>query len=105
MTTIRAVCPRCGEVTLTAKEMEVQVCAQTQEGSYTFACPQIVRRDADRHVVQILVSGGVKVRVWDMPAELTETHEGPAIDWDDVLDFHTLLDSDDWFAQLQASLS
>jgi hypothetical protein len=85
--------------------MEVQVCAETQEGAYTFSCPAcatIVRRDADRHVVQILVSGGVRVRVWQLPTELYESHDGPAINWDDVLDFHTLLDSEGWFDQVQS---
>ena len=103
MTTIRAVCPRCGEVTLGSHDMEVQVCAQTQEGSYTFHCPVCtlpVRREADRRVVQILVSGGVKVRVWELPAELYESHDGPPISWDDLLDFHALLSTDSWFDQL-----
>ena len=106
MTTIRAVCPRCGEVTLTSADMEVQVCAQTQEGSYSFACPACtlpVHRDADRRVVQILVSGGLKVRVWELPAELEEEKSGPAITWDDVLDFHMLLDDDAWFDNLKAT--
>ena len=103
MTTIRAICPRCGEVTLPSSAMEVQVCAQTQEGSYTFSCPvcsEPVRRDADRRVVQILVSGGVKVRVWQIPAEISEPKSGPSITWDDVLDFHILLGSESWFENL-----
>ena len=107
MTTIRAVCPRCGEVTLTAGDVEVQVCAQTQEGSYTFSCPactQPVQRDADRRVVQILVSGGVKVRVWELPAELYESKTGPPISWDDLLDFHAVLESDSWFERLESTL-
>ena len=108
MTTIRAICPRCGEVTITSAEMEVQVCAQTQEGSYTFACPactQPVHRDADRHVVQILVSGGVRVRVWELPAELDETKSGPPITWDDILDFHQLLEDERWIERLQMDRS
>ena len=108
MTTIRAVCPDCGEVTLPSSAMEVQVCAQTQEGSYTFACPVCshpVHRPADRRVVQILVSGGVKVRIWELPAELFETHDGPPISWDDVLDFHALLDTDAWFDRLISASS
>ena len=91
MTTIRAVCPTCGEVTLTSADMEVQVCAETQAGSYTFSCPACalcVRHEADRRVVQILVSGGVKVRVWELPAEMYELHRGGPITWDDILDFH-----------------
>lgn len=106
MTTIRAICPRCGEVTLPSGQVEVQVCAQTQEGSYSFSCPACamhISRDADRRVVQILVSGGVKVRVWELPAELYELKSGDPISWDDVLDFHTLLESDSWFQKLEAS--
>jgi predicted RNA-binding Zn-ribbon protein involved in translation (DUF1610 family) len=108
MTTIRAICPHCGEVTLPSSHVEVQVCAQTQEGSYSFSCPACstrVSRDADRRVVQILVSGGVRVKVWELPAELYETHRGPSISWDDLLDFHTLLSTDSWFERLQSSIS
>ena len=106
MTTIRAVCPTCGEVTLPASAMEVQLCAQTQAASYSFACPacsEVVRRDADRRIVHILVSGGIKVRVWELPGELLEDKHGPTITWDDVLDFHDLLQTDTWFEGLVTS--
>ena len=41
------------------------------------------------------------MRVWELPAELEEEKSGPAISWDDVLDFHMLLDGDAWFDQLK----
>jgi hypothetical protein len=28
------------------------------------------------------------------------THEGPPVSWDDLLDFHGLLEQDDWFDRL-----
>jgi hypothetical protein len=30
------------------------------------------------------------------------THEGPPVSWDDMLDFHELLERDDWFDGLAA---
>ena len=105
MTTIRASCPTCGDVELTIPDVTVRVCAADNRGSYTFRCPDCrasVSKDAEPRIVDLLVSSGVKLEVWQLPAELFEAKSGPRIDHDDLLDFHALLDSDGWFDQLLA---
>jgi hypothetical protein len=44
----------------------------------------------------------VKFEQWRLPAELTELRGGEAISHDDVLDFHHLLSTPDWFVTLAA---
>ena len=64
-----------------------------------------VSKAAEPRVVDLLVSSGVRMLVWRLPAELFETHEGPPIDHDDVLDFHLLLQQGDWFARLAETVT
>ena len=47
------------------------------------------------------VSSGVRMEVWRLPAELAEPRVGPVLQPDDLLDFHLMLEGDDWFAELQ----
>jgi hypothetical protein len=105
VTTIRASCPSCGDVDLTVGDVSVRVCANDHSGSYNFRCPQCemaVAKHADPNVVELLVSSGVKMAVWQLPAELWETRVGDPISHDDLLDFHDLLASDNWFDCLTA---
>lgn len=100
MTTIRANCPSCGDVQLKAADLTVRVCSDDERGSYTFRCPDCrmpVAKDASRRIVDLLVGSGVRMQVWRLPAELHETHDGPALQPDDLLDFHLLLQTDEWF--------
>lgn len=90
MTTIKASCPSCGEVELTSVEVTLMVCNQASLSYYTFGCPTCqdeVRKPADDHVVSLLMSGGVRAVVWEVPSEALETHEGAALTYDDLLDF------------------
>jgi hypothetical protein len=103
--TVRASCPGCGDVELTTREVQVQVCSATEEGTYSFVCPScrlIVNKPAEPRVIELLVSAGVKVVSWDLPAELSEAKSGPPISYDDLLAFHFELSSDDWFEQVIA---
>ena len=105
MTTIRASCPSCGDVDLTVGDVSVRVCANDHRGSYNFRCPECemaVAKHADHNVVELLVSSGVKMAVWQLPAELWEPRGGEAISHDDLLDFHDLLAEDNWFDRLTA---
>ena len=105
MTTIRASCPSCGDVDLTVGDVSVRVCANDHRGSYNFRCPECemaVAKHADPNVVELLVSSGVKMAVWQLPAELWEPRGGEAISHDDLLDFHDLLAEDNWFDRLTA---
>lgn len=101
MTTIKASCPTCGEVELTNADITLMVCSYAPLSYYSFGCPTCrdeVRKAADDHVISLLMSGGVRPTVWDVPAEALETHEGPRISYDDLLDFALLLSSDDLLA-------
>lgn len=100
MATVRASCSGCGDVELTTRDVQVQVCTATDECTYSFVCPGcrlIVNKPAERRVIDLLVSAGVKVVNWDLPAELSEPRSGPAISYDDLLAFHFELTSDSWF--------
>ncbi|MFN2526871.1 MAG: hypothetical protein ABR505_11510, partial [Actinomycetota bacterium] len=54
-------------------------------------------------IVRLLLSGGVMPSVSEIPAEALETHYGSAITYDDLIDFHQLLQTDGWFEQLLQS--
>ena len=91
MATIRASCPTCGDVELTSRDVVVRVCSLDNSGSYAFRCPacrMAVSKQADHKIVDLLVSSGVRLSVWHLPAELAEHHEGDAINYDDLLEFH-----------------
>jgi hypothetical protein len=101
--TIRASCPTCGDVELTSRDVTVQVCASNNQGSYAFRCPECtfaVSKLAEQRIVDLLVSSGVRLSVWSLPAEMEEPRYGPTISYDDLLDFHLLLQQDDWFDQI-----
>lgn len=103
MTTIKATCPGCGEVDLTAEDILLRIGAARAVNTYGFTCPEcaeFVEKPADERIVRLLLSGGVIPVPVHVPAEVLETHEGPAITYDDVLDFHEKLQSDDWFHEL-----
>jgi hypothetical protein len=105
VTTIRANCPSCGDVQLRAADLTVRVCSDDEQGSYCFQCPscaQAVAKDASRRIVDLLVSSGVRMEVWRLPAELSEAHTGDPLSPDDLLDFHLLLGQDDWFDEVEA---
>ena len=107
MTTIRANCPSCGDVQLTADDLTVRVCADDERGSYCFQCPECsaaVAKEASRRIVDLLVSSGVRMQVWRLPAELTEARIGAPLTPDDLLDFHLLLEGGDWYEQLAAEV-
>ena len=104
MTTIRANCPTCGDVQLRANDLVVRVCSDDESGSYTFRCPTCavaVAKGASKRIVDLLVSSGVRMEVWRLPAELSEPRIGPQLQPDDLLDFHLMLERDDWFSELQ----
>jgi hypothetical protein len=107
VTTIRANCPTCGDVQLTAEDLTVRVCADDERGSYCFRCPdcqQAVAKEASRRIVDLLVSSGVRMQVWRLPAELSEARVGPPLKPDDLLDFHLLLQREGWFEGVAAQV-
>lgn len=106
--TIKASCPTCGDVELTTRDVQVLLCATTNEGSYAFRCPACslaVSKPAEPRIVDVLVASGVRLSVWQMPAELDEEHAGAPISYDDLLEFHFELKGDDWFERLTGTLA
>jgi len=76
-----------------------------ESGTYSFRCPlcqSVVTKHAEPHIVELLVSSGVRWSSWRPPAELEERRGGPPISYDDLIDFHDLLSSADWFQRLTA---
>jgi hypothetical protein len=103
VTTIRANCPSCGDIQLKATDLIVRVCSDDDQGSYCFRCPtcdRAVAKDASQRIVDLLVSSGVRLQVWRRPAELTERRGGPTLTPDDLLDFHLMLQGEEWFDEL-----
>lgn len=103
MATIRATCGTCGDVEITSREVTVRVCRDDNRGSYSFLCPTCavaVIKDAEPRIVELLVTSGVELVTWSLPAELGEVKAGDPIDHDDLLDFHALLESDEWMETL-----
>jgi hypothetical protein len=105
--TIRASCPTCGDVELTSRDVLVRVCAADNSGSYAFRCPACelaVSKPADPKIVDLLVSSGVRLSVWQLPGELREAHEGPPITYDDLLSFHYAIQEQGWFERLVSAV-
>jgi hypothetical protein len=104
VTTIKASCPSCGGVELTDADVRLRVCSTDRSLSYyAFDCPSCrdeVRKPADQHVVQLLMSGGVRAEMWEIPAEALEPKTGPSLGYDDLLDFVLQLGQVDALASL-----
>jgi hypothetical protein len=101
MTTIKASCPVCGDVELRPAQLRLVVCNRAEWSYYAFTCTTCadeIRKPADEEVVALLVSGGVVAERWTIPAEALEDRLGPAISYDDVLDFALALDRVDLVA-------
>lgn len=101
--TIRASCPTCGDVELTSDDVTALVCADRDESSYAFQCPEClgaIVKPADSRIIDLLVASGVRLNVWSMPAELDEPRHGLPITYDDLLEFHFELQQDDWFERV-----
>ena len=108
MTTIKATCPTCGEVSLAAEDILLRIGTGGSSSTYGFSCPEcksFVEKPADERVVRLLLSGGVLPTMVNMPAEALETKLGPPLDYDDLLSFHELLERDDLAGARAADMS
>lgn len=126
MTRIRATCPLCGEVELKPEEIQLEIIRDTAgevgDGStYRFPCPtcsEVVTKPADERVARMLATGGVAIAITRVSIDLDELASlfedddlrlhpelpdpGPAFVPEDLLAFHELLETEDWFDQLRA---
>lgn len=107
MTTIKATCPDCGEIDLTAEDVLLRIGAARSVNNYSFACPacgDYIQKPADDRVIRLLLSGGVVPVPIHVPAEALEIHAGPALTYDDLLEFHERLQQDGWLEEVTAHL-
>ena len=103
MAKIKATCPTCGEVDLTADDIDLRISAGEEGSTYGFECPLCitnVRKPADSRVIQLLISGGVRAQVLEDPGL-----DHPPFTYDDLIDFHFQLESDDAIHQFLAGAS
>ncbi len=107
---IRASCSGCGDVELRSRDLQVRICADTNDSTYIFRCPVCRLTEvklADDVVIDILAKAGVSCVEWHLPAELAERPtDGEPISDDDVIDFHALLsDGDAWEVDLRRAMA
>ena len=103
MATVRATCADCGDIEVDSANVKVRLCSDDNRASYVLRCPRCtmaVAKAAESRVVQVLVAAGSPLTTWRLPSELTEAHVGPPLTHDELLAFHQLLESDDWFARV-----
>ncbi|HEX9775962.1 MAG TPA: hypothetical protein VGB83_10340 [Actinomycetota bacterium] len=106
MTTIEAICTKCGPVERTAHDFELAVCNHPGASYYAFTCPSCdcrIQKPASDRVVELLIAEGVTPVLWTLPEEMTEEHHGAPFTVDDLLDFHLELERDDWVERLTAA--
>jgi hypothetical protein len=108
VTIVKTTCPRCGDVELIPDDIELRLCSVENLSTYHFTCKRchkiVAKPAADDRIVMLLTSVGVRMVQWDLPAELRETHDGPPISIDDLIDLRLLLERPDW-ARLLAGAS
>lgn len=107
MARIRASCATCGDVELTVPDVQVRICTNTDEGTYSFRCPtctSVVTKEAERRTLDLLAASGTEVVYWSLPRERLVSAPGQPLSHDDVIDFHLLLKDDDMLAEAIGTL-
>jgi hypothetical protein len=104
--TIKLGCPHCGEVDLTLGDIALQRDGQGEPFTYRFQCPgcrQHVVKRADVRMLRLLKGHGMRTPATDGRPPVPAA--APPITYDDVLDFHVELQSDEAIAEALASWS
>jgi hypothetical protein len=91
---MKAECRVCGSVDVAADDLRCEIIGVG--GLCEFSCPfcrrlTLVITEADRTLELWKVGAGRIVGV--VPFEVLESHDGPPLSWDDVLDFQLALDA------------
>ena len=87
---VRADCPTCGEVVAPAGRIVCGVSEAEETALCEFPCPgcdRLLLIPLTPAELPALVLLGAR-RSDSLPFELLETHSGPAVSWDEVLDLH-----------------
>lgn len=104
-TTAKASCPDCGEVKVGVGEVVLRHNLDDDTWAYRFRCPEcdlIAAFETRARLADLMRGVGSPVEEWRYPQELRESHYGPAITSDDILELHELLDQPDWVEHLLA---
>lgn len=108
MAAVRVTCTTCGDQELTPGQMRARVCIDNDQSEYRFTCPQcqkVVVLQAERRIIDLLQSSGVRVDLWNLPPEFFEEHTGAKLTHDDIIDFHLVLEDDTAFERALADLA
>lgn len=100
MTRIRATCPDCGEVDITAEDIELFIAGELEGGKYCFECPNCINqvsKPADSRIIQLLISGGVRASAQEPRMAHNDL---PPLSYDDLLAFHFELEKANTLADL-----
>ena len=93
---VQAECPKCGAVIAAASDLACGVSEADEAGLCEFPCPTCDRSllipISPIEISSLLLLGARKTE--DMPFELLESHSGPPVSWDDVLDLHITLEDE-----------
>ena len=85
---LSVLCPSCGEVDLSSDQVWLVIANSPNRSHYLFrctTCEQAVSRHADDTVIALLAEL-VAVEELEIPAEALESHDGPPLTPDDLLD-------------------
>lgn len=92
---VRVVCPGCGPLVVPAEEFRCEVEANGNQGPCEMRCPVCsnhVLVPAVASAVETLRKAGAGHMSGSVPFELLESHTGPPLSWDEVLDFKLALE-------------
>src|SRR5690242_10501377 len=95
-------CRDCGDVVVSIGRCQLRRCDDDGLHSLAYRCSRCGQRDVvtalHGHEIVELLEAGLSVVPWQLPSEVTEPHFcGDALTLDDLLDFHLMLDGDDWY--------
>lgn len=96
---IQADCPWCGEVAMSPTGYRCAPVPDNAVGLSRFICPICSREifaPLSAAAARTLLLLGAQPLTGSLPYELLESHEGPAVSWNDVLDLHNALESTCW---------
>jgi hypothetical protein len=94
-------CRDCGDVVVPVNQCQLRRCDDDGAHSLAYRCMRCRRCDVVGHLhaneIVELLDAGLVVVPWHLPAEVHEAHfTGGALTLDDLLDFHLLLEHDEW---------
>ena len=107
MIIVRTACSLCGEIAVPLSQMRLYRNTGSKTDYFAFDCPECGKvrgGEADAQFVNFLVAQGLSAEEERFAPEILELHEGPPLDYDDLLDFHKMLEETEWFEALQQSV-